>query len=276
MARILLLHPGEMGSSIGAALVAGGHDVAWVAAGRSDATRKRADEAGLRPVDDLAQGLDGAAFVFSICPPEFALDIARAVDQCNFDGVYVDGNAVSPTTAQSIADIVRGNFVDGGIIGPPARSPGAMRFYMSGERAKEAADLFEGSLVDARGIDGGAGAASALKMSYAAYTKGSAALILGVRALAAHYRVGDALLDEWNISQKTLKTQSELAALGTSGKAWRFVGEMEEIAATFGDADLPTGFHEAAAALYDRMAAFKDQDPADIDAVVAAILKSKV
>jgi hypothetical protein len=34
------------------------------------------------------------------------------------------------------------------------------------------------------------------------------------------------------------------------GKAWRWVGEMEEIANAFADEDLPPGFHEAAAEIY--------------------------
>jgi hypothetical protein len=98
-------------------------------------------------------------------------------------------------------------------------------------------------------------------MAYAAWTKGSAALLLAVRALARAEVVEAGLLQEWALSQPGLTERSEAAAAGTSRKAWRFVGEMEEIAATFHAAGLPTGFHDAAAEIYRRMERFMDAEP---------------
>lgn len=271
--NILLLHPGAMGASIGAALVGNGHDVSWVSANRSGATRDRANEAGLRAVASLDEALD-VDVVISVCPPDAAVAVAQSVTERGFDGLYVDGNAVSPDTAAKVERLVGDRYVDGGIVGPPAWREGTTRFYLSGSSAVQVAALFENSLVDARVVDGGPGAASALKMCYAAYAKGSIALILGVRALAESNGVGSALLDEWDISQPGLVRRSETGATATSLKAWRFVGEMHEIAATFSAANLPSGFHEAAAELYGRMARFKDTPGgADVDAVLRAILK---
>ena len=129
-------------------------------------------------------------------------------------------------------------------------------------------------MLDARVIEGGPGAASALKMTYAAWTKGSDALILAIRALAAREGVEAALLAEWSQSQPNLPGKSERAASVAAPKGWRYVGEMEEIAASFEAAGLPAGFHQAAADLYSRLAPFKDRsDPGpEVKEVLDALL----
>ncbi len=272
--QILLLHPGAMGASIGAALVNRGHIVSWVAEGRSDATANRASEAGLRAADTLAAAVADAEVAISVCPPDAAVALARSVQAAGFEGTYVDGNAVAPATARQIASIFPASYVDGGIIGPPAWREGGTRFYLSGANATDIVALFDGSLVDARAMDERIDAASALKMCYAAFTKGSSALILAVRALAEQSGVTENLLQEWNISQQGLAARSAATATSTGPKAWRFEGEMREIAATFAAADLPDGFHQAAAAIYARMAGLKDEEAPDIDATLAAIARS--
>jgi 3-hydroxyisobutyrate dehydrogenase-like beta-hydroxyacid dehydrogenase len=272
--RILLLHPGEMGSSIGASLRSNGHAVFWIREGRSQASAERAQSAGLEPVATLREGLGGVDHLISVCPPDAALAVAREVSAAGFAGTYLDANAVSPATAREIHARVGDAFVDGGIVGPPAWKPGTTRLYLSGSKAAEVAGWFEGSPTDARALDGGAGAASALKMAYAAFTKGSAALLLAIRALAEREGVTEPLLEEWDRSQPGLARRSELTASGTSGKAWRFEGEMREIAATFDAAGLPGGFHEAAAEVYRRMRDLKDvAGGADLESVLEALLR---
>ena len=268
---ILLLHPGEMGASIGAALRGNSHNVQWVARSRSEATRQRAEAADLTPASTLENALANVDHVISVCPPDAALDVARSVRGAGFGGIYVDANAVSPATSSCLSGIAGAGFVDGGIIGPPAWRPGATRLYLSGANASRVASWFEGSLVDARVVEC---SASALKMCYAAYTKGSSALILAIRALAASQGAEDALLSEWNISQPGLASRSSAAARGTSRKAWRFEGEMREIAATFADAGLPSGFHEAASDIYRRMRDLKTVDDAGIELVIETLLRS--
>ena len=272
--NVLLLHPGAMGSSIGAALARAGHAVAWVCAGRSPATAQRAAKAGLQPVPTLAAGLQQAEVALSICPPHAAVDVAREVYAQGFDGTFVDANAIAPATATSIEQLFGERYVDGGIIGPPAWREGATRLYLAGPRAAAVAALFAGSLVDARQMRGASPAASALKMCYAGYTKGSSALLLGVRALAERNGVAAELATEWDISQPGLAARAASAAKSTAPKAWRFAGEMEEIAATFAAAELPAGFHAAAAEIYERMADLREvPGEADLDAVMAAIVK---
>ena len=150
--------------------------------------------------------------------------------------------------------------MDGGIIGPPALSPGTTRLYLSGGDAPNVAALFREGPLDAMVLDGPPGAASALKMAYAAYTKGSAALLIAIRSLATHEGVDTALLREWKLSLPEMPGVSAEAVRDCAPRAWRFRGEMEEIANTFASAGLPEGFHRAAADIYRRMADYKDTD----------------
>jgi 3-hydroxyisobutyrate dehydrogenase-like beta-hydroxyacid dehydrogenase len=240
-----LLHPGEMGAAVGETLRSNEHTVLWASEGRSAETVQRAEgfeDAGA--AEELARRSD---VILSICPPHAALDVARSV--AGFDGVYVDANAVSPATAREL-DTAVGTFVDGGIIGPPPREPGSTRLYLSGPKADAVAALFAGTALDTRVLPGAPGIASAVKMAYAAWTKGSAAMLLAIGELARAEEVEPALLEEWRLSQPELIERSAAAARSADRKGWRWVGEMEEIASTFAAAGLPDGFHLAAAEVF--------------------------
>src|SRR5262245_13248875 len=181
MAEVVVgvMHPGAMGSAVGAVLRSRGREVLWASAGRSTETRWRAEQAGLREVanaDELAQA---SGLILSVCPPHAALDVARSV--AGFDSVYVDANAISPATARAVAQVIeggRGQYVDGGIVGPPPSPSAGIRLYLSGAGADDVASLFAGTPVDARVVSERPDAASALKMAYAAWTKGTAAMLL--------------------------------------------------------------------------------------------------
>jgi 3-hydroxyisobutyrate dehydrogenase-like beta-hydroxyacid dehydrogenase len=257
---IALLHPGEMGSAIGACLVERGLRVVWASAGRSAATAARAQAAGFWDMGTLDRALGGADVVLSVCPPHGAFALAREVARRGFRGIYVDANAVSPETARNVARAIEkagASFVDGGIIGPPPVEGGRTRMYLSGGPAREIAGLFAGGKLEAIPLEARAGAASALKACYAGWTKGATALLAAIRALAEHEGVEAALLAEWRLSQPDLEKRSEVVT-AQARKAWRWIGEMEEIAASFEAAGLPGGFHLAAAELYRGLAAFKD------------------
>ena len=275
MTTVLLLHPGEMGASIGKNLVSTGHRVLWIPQDRSEATRERADEASLESVSSLDEALEAADVVLSVCPPEFAYDVGTRVSSSEFNGIYCDGNAVAPSTAQTIQELFGSNYVDGGIVGPPPSRAGATRFYLSGRRAAEVEELFTDSLVDVRVLNGGNVAASAMKMCYAAYTKGTSALLLALRALAEANGVTEALQTEWNQSQPGVWQRSESAGPGISRKAWRFAPEMREIVQTFNDAGLPAGFHSGAAEIYEALSSFKDASPAHTRELIDALLSTE-
>src|SRR5487761_654022 len=256
MATVGLLHPGEMGAAVGGCLVTAGHTVLWDPAGRSRASTGRALAAEL-----TGAGMDAvvsrSSVILSICPPHAALDVARQVAAAGFRGVYVDANAISVATAAQGAAIVTAGgaeYVDGGIIGLPPETAGRTRLYLSGERAAEVRALFARSALDARIAEGPLHAASAVKMAYAAWTKGSGALLLACRALARADGVERTLLEEWGMSQPALPAQSERCAAAAAAKGWRWVAEMQEIAASMDAAGLPAGFHQAAAEIYGKTA----------------------
>ncbi|HJX11024.1 MAG TPA: NAD(P)-binding domain-containing protein, partial [Candidatus Binatia bacterium] len=114
---IALLYPGNMGSTIGAAAVTSGARVVWASERRSNASRKRAKQAGLIDVETLPNALRESDVVLSVCPPHAALEVAENVAQHNFKGIYVDANAISRATAVQVGEIVTkagASFVDGG------------------------------------------------------------------------------------------------------------------------------------------------------------------
>jgi 3-hydroxyisobutyrate dehydrogenase-like beta-hydroxyacid dehydrogenase len=261
------LHPGAMGASI-AAVCTG--ERLWVGDGRSAASRRRAEQAGMIDVGSLPALVERSQTIVSVCPPASAIDVARSVAALGHEGVFVDANAVAPGTAREIGEMFE-HFVDGGIVGPPVRSVGSTRLYLSGDAAAAVARPWADSALEVRIVAGGAGAASAVKMCFAAWTKGTSALLLAIRALATAEGVDDALLAEWATSLPHLAEQSRHAAATTAPKGWRFAGEMLEIAASFAAHDLPDGFGLAAADVYERLAEFKDSTDAALPRVIAAL-----
>lgn len=275
MTTIGFLHPGKMGASLASCAV-GAAECLWVSAGRSPATAARAAAVvGLADAGDLPTLCRRSHVIVSICPPSAADEVAERVAATGFDGVYVDANAVSPATAARVGARFGDRYVDGGVIGPPAERPGTTRLYLAGPQAAGLAPLWAGSALDVRVLAATAeGApASTLKMAYAAWTKGSNALLLAVNALADQAGALDALRAEWELSQPGLRERSDRVAAGSGPKAWRFEGEMAEIAATMAAAGLPDGFHRGAEELYRRLAGFKDHPgPALVE--ILAVLAS--
>lgn len=264
-----VLHPGDMGVTVAAACSG---TVLWASEGRSAETCERAAGAGLTDAGDLASLVAAADIVISICPPHGAEALAATVADAGFAGCYVDANAVSPATARRIATRFE-HFVDGSVIGPPAREPGTTRLYLAGPDAERVAQRFDGSLLDARVLDGGGiGAASALKMAYASWTKGTNALLVAVAALAAAEGVSDDLTAEWALSQQGLSQRLTYTAIRSAPKAWRWVGEMDEVADTFAAAGLPDGFHRAASEVFARLGEFKNSRSASVEQMLEALL----
>jgi 3-hydroxyisobutyrate dehydrogenase-like beta-hydroxyacid dehydrogenase len=269
-----LLHPGEMGAAVGRCLTGAGYTVLWASDGRGPETAARARAAGLADAGTAAEMAERADTILSICPPHAALDTAWAVQ--GFGGLYVDANAISPATAREVALMVEeggATYVDGGIIGLPPAMAGSTRLYLSGAEAQTVRRLFDGTPVDARVIAGGTWAASAVKMAYASWTKGTAALLLAARALARAEGVEDVLVAEWALSQPALADRSVGAARSAATKGWRWVAEMEEIAASMAAAGLPDGFHQAAAEIFRRSPRAEPGTPADepVGPVLAAL-----
>src|SRR3981081_1808764 len=138
MAVVGLLHPGEMGSAIGAVLAERGHQVRWASEGPGPGATRRGRAAGLEDAGTVSRLVAGCAVVLSVCPPHAAEDVAGQVAAAGFGGLYLDANAISPASARSVAAILQtagAIYVDGGIVGPPPRAAETTRLYLSGHGA---------------------------------------------------------------------------------------------------------------------------------------------
>ncbi len=238
---IAVISPGEMGSAVGRRLAQSGHRVITSLDGRSARTLELAGAAGIEHVGSLGAVVREADVLFSILPPGRAVDLARAVGHAP-DLVYVDCNAVSPATVREIAGVIGDRFVDAGIIG----FPDAPRFYASGAYAPALAGL----PLDWRVIGPQVGQASALKMCYAAITKGLTALLTQSLVAAESLGLSGLLRSELADSQPQLWAMAERMVPGMVPKAYRWIAEMEEIADTFASVGLTPKLHEGAAAVY--------------------------
>jgi len=279
MSKVGIINPGAMGVSIAASARAAGNDVYWSSAGRSAGTRQRAEERRLIEVATLDQLCAVCEIIICVCPPHAAESVAEAVIAHGFSGLYCDGNAIAPQQSLAIGRRLEAagiEFVDGSIIGPPAWKAGATRFYLSGLSAGQIAGLFAGALTEAIVIGDEVGKASALKMVFAAQTKGFTALLAAIQGAAEQLGVREDLDREWERRDADVAQQRVDSVRNVTGKAWRFAGEMQEIAATFESAGMPPGFFEAAHEVYRRMARFKDADEApELDEVLAALTGGK-
>src|SRR6185437_7666540 len=139
---------GMMGAGVGRRLHESGAEVRTLLSGRSHESAERAKAAGMAAAADERALLDGADFFLSILPPGEAENLARrlapALSALAEKPIYVDGNAVSPQTAQRIAAIVEptgARFVDGGIIGGAPRPGYSPAIYASGPAVGETAVL---------------------------------------------------------------------------------------------------------------------------------------
>jgi 3-hydroxyisobutyrate dehydrogenase-like beta-hydroxyacid dehydrogenase len=274
MSEIGILHPGDMGVAIAASAIHNGHHAYWAPEGRSQDTRKRAEEHFLIDVGSLKELCMRCSIVLSVVPPSAAEDVAEQVIAQGFKGTYADLNAISPQKAERIGQRLEANgirFVDGGIVGPPPWQPRTTWLSLSGRDARTIASCFTNGPVQTEILGDRVGDASALKMCYGAYTKGLTALIAGVLGTAENLGVRQSLMRRWADDGSGLDKSAAPRVARITDRAWRWVGEMDEIASTFGHANMPRGFHEAAGDIYQRLARFKDQPTSDAAAVLEAL-----
>jgi 3-hydroxyisobutyrate dehydrogenase-like beta-hydroxyacid dehydrogenase len=253
-----VLHPGAMGAAIGSALKPVASAVVWAAAGRSQATSKRAELADLVGVPDVAAVARRCDVIISICPPHAALDVAGqvAAGLAGRDGpppLYVEANAVAPATVGRVGEMLGAGavLVDGAVIGRPAWSSGRTMLWLAGPGAPAVAALFAGSPFTARVLDERPGAASALKVCFALQSMALPALWLTMAEAAERAGVTRALLEELLRTEGVDLAERVAQLSGRVGdRAWRWAGEMDEAAAALEQWGLPDGFSRAAADWY--------------------------
>jgi 3-hydroxyisobutyrate dehydrogenase-like beta-hydroxyacid dehydrogenase len=276
---VAVIAQGAMGAGIGGRLAQRGAHVVTSLAGRSEASGKRAAAAGMVAVSD--QEVARADYFLSILPPSEALALAERmaalIGPSNHKPVYIDCNAVSPPTKAEIGEVIAragSPFVDGSIIGaPPREGYDGPAIYASGTDASKFVPLGDFGLV-VRVIEGPIGAASAMKMSYAGITKGFTALGAMMLLAASRGGVADGLRMELERSQPALLPWLQRSIPAMYSKAYRFVGEMEEIADYVGEDPSAQEMFDAFADFYTRLATDFEGKQDEVKALTA-FLKPK-
>ena len=259
-----ILHPGQMGERLAKSLLQSGNSVLWCSSSRSQATRDRATKLGLIEVDSFESFLARCEGLISICPPSEAVAVAKSVG--GYKGFYCEANAISPMTATSIMSIIKNNggkYVDGSVI-----SFAGLRLYLSGPHAEEFRDKFyckevqSGDLKELKVIvmnSKSPVAASSLKAVYSGWDKALSAHTINIHALAMECDVHNELLEECKISQPSFIQRSEEVLPTIPGKAWRFIGEMQEDMKLCKLHNLPHNFHSAAVEVFERLDEHKNK-----------------
>jgi 3-hydroxyisobutyrate dehydrogenase-like beta-hydroxyacid dehydrogenase len=244
---IAIQSPGDMGHGIGRLLSEGGYKVVSALEGRSDRTRMLSREAGIEDIGNIGNLFEGVDIILSIMRPDKALEFVQTLVknsvQYSSKPTIVDLNAIAPTTGKVAAKEANSaglRFIDGGIIGGPPKAPQnqSPRLYVSGPGADELMTLNSTGL-DFRNLGTEVGSASAIKMSYAAMTKGLTAIAINSMIIAKLEGVDEAFTEELNLSQPNLFAHMKKWLPDMCPKAYRWVGEMEEIGKTYNENSLP-------------------------------------
>lgn len=262
MTTVTVLHPGSMGAAVAAQAVGVGHRVLWIPANRSQATCQRAKEARLTACASMEEALDASDAVLSICPPHAAEEVATAVAQHQFNGLYIDANAISPQRMERIASDIRPAPVvlDGAIFGPPPAAQRTCRLYLAGDEQAVGLihPLFTETSVEVRSAGGRIGSASALKAAFAGFQKAARTLAGVSHALAQSHGVGDLLTAEAKTMVSEILSDPDYLP-SVAARAWRWAPEMLEIADALREAGLPTEIAEATASVMAHWEKDKDQ-----------------
>ena len=270
---IAILSPGDMGHGVGMALGKHGYDVITCLAGRSQRTRDLAQAGNFRGVPTLEVLLEEADLILSILVPAHAEGVAQSVaDAMRYSGTrkpFADCNAVSPETSKRLESIINsagGDYIDAGIIGGSPARGAEPRFYTSGPHSS-IMDELDGQGIVIRNVGGVAGRASSVKMCYASFTKGTSALQVAMMTAAQSLGVYDELAAELSSSQSENLSRMEGNVPRLPSNAGRWIGEMEEIAATFDSAGVTPHLHLGAAEIFRLLEStpFAQESPETVD-----------
>ena len=292
VSSIGILSPGTMGTALGAQFLQAGHTVNYASEGRTLATQLRAQAAGLQDLQKIKNLCERCTVIVSICPPHASIELAKTVANYAFSGLYCELNAISPATVAQAAEIIiegGAQFVNGAILGPPpvtttqqtqdedatqTPGPSATTCYLSGAHARAIGSLLKDTNLAVVDLGDDLQKATALKMCHSAIGKIELALLYNSLTAARHYQVDEALLLHFeNSPGERHRIDSLKSFLHRSKKAWRFSGEMNEVAETFAAAKLSPSFAKAAAQLFDDLAPLKDTEAAVTPASIAALLR---
>ena len=238
--RVGILSIGEMGYHWVRLLASHGVEVFTCTKGRSEVTRKRAENAGARSVPSLARLVSESDLVVSVVVPSAAKRVAAKVAQALLkvgrkDFFYLDANAISPMATREIEQYLSpasAHFVDGCIIGAAAKLGQGTLVYVSGPKASDIQALEQAGF-SVRVLGAETGQASAFKIVYAGLTKGLQGLFVELLIGARKFGLLAEILQQYDESFPGLpgKIGSSIAALPVH--AGRRAEEMRELSRTF-------------------------------------------
>ena len=259
--NIAVLSAGEMGAAIGGALLADGHHVSTLLENRGKETAARVLEQEISVAASLTGLLEEADLLLSIVPPAAAYSLAErvatAAGAAETSFTFVECNAVSPDTAKSIEALFRDQpvtFVDGGIVGSPPAENRQPRLYLSGDVSDEL-QATGGKAFTIRTLGGAIGSASALKLCYAAVTKGTNTLLTAALVAADRYGLLEPMAEELSASQPALYDRATANISRLPADAARWAPEMRHISEAFGAVGVPGAIHEGIALMLELLAA---------------------
>ena len=256
-ANVGFLHPGEMGFALAKIARINGAKTWWASENRSEVTATRAADAGMTDVGSVLQLARCCEILICICPPHAAVDVASAVAASGFTGIYVDANAIAPGTARNIGTIIErsgGTYVDAGIVGPPPNGVQDTVLFLSGVNASLVSRFFSADALYTEILGSIPYQASAVKICHSAMHKGQLALLFATIAVAEHQGVLAPLQSLWERRPETQTLSSNMPNnTRRAAKAWRFAGEMKEVAAAMEASGLPPEMHIGASAIFQRL-----------------------
>ncbi|MFL2803752.1 MAG: DUF1932 domain-containing protein [Dehalococcoidia bacterium] len=270
---VAIMSPGDMGHSVGLELKNHGIDVITCLDGRSERTKLLASQGGFRVVETFDEMVVEADLLLSIMVPsnakQFAIQVSKSIESTNSNLIFVDCNAISPENSKNISEIITkvgGKYVDGGIIGNSPANGDVPRFYVSGPFG-DSVLMLDGKGIQVKLIGNEIGQASGIKMCYAALTKGTNTLQVALLILAEKMGLLDELVEEFSSSQSNVLNSMEKSIRRLPANAHRWIGEMQEIAATFEDFGMTSDFHKGAEKIYTLLneSQFGDETPETID-----------
>jgi len=273
---VAILSPGDMGHAVGQRLRENELDVITCLVGRSERTRVLAEKAGIRDVPSMEELVEQSDLIMSMtvsaAVPALCQEVASAIRKTGADTLFAECNAIAPQLTCDMEPIITeagGRFVDVSIIGGPPRPGYSPHFYTSGDEATEFERLNDSGLTVIK-LDGEVGQASGIKMCYAAMTKGTTALRTALLVAARRLDVYDDLIAEMEHSQAAALGAATQGMRRLPNVAYRWIGEMEEIASTFAHVGVTPDFHSGAAQVFREVDATFERD-ADLSDLADAV-----
>ena len=195
--------------------------------------RKRAQESGVVLKSRPCEVVKEAELLFAAVPSSNTVGLCESI--CNDlrpGQLYVDVSASTPESKKKIGDMLNKTgalFTDAAMMGSLPQDKHRVPIFASGDGAKVFRKLMEPYGMRITCVDGGAGAASAIKLIRSIYMKGIAALMIEMLQAADAYQVADEVVQSIGKSMDGIAFSEHLDRLviGTAIHAQRRSKELD-------------------------------------------------